>query len=52
LAEKAKQTWAILLVADKLRWQGDVQAPDEKSAIAEGARKFNKEPDKLMAVRR
>jgi hypothetical protein len=52
MAEKRKQTWAILLVADKLRWLGDVQASDEKAAIAEGARGFGRDPRELMAVRR
>jgi hypothetical protein len=52
LAEKRKLTWSILLVADKLRWLGNVEAETEKAAIAEGARAFNRDPNKLMAVRR
>jgi hypothetical protein len=52
LANKPKQTWSILLVADKLRWLGNVEAESEKAAIAEGAREFERDPNKLMAVRR
>jgi hypothetical protein len=52
LAEKSKQTWSILLVADKLRWLGNVEAENEKTAVAEGAIAFKRDPDKLMAVKR
>jgi hypothetical protein len=52
LAEKSKQTWSILLVADKMRWLGNVEAENEKAAIAEGACAFKRDPTKLMAVKR
>jgi hypothetical protein len=52
LANKPKQTWSILLVADKLRWLGNVEAENEKAAITEGAREFERDPNTLMAVRR
>jgi hypothetical protein len=52
LAKIQKQTWSILLVADKMRWLGEVEAENEKNAIAEAAREFGREPNKLMAVRR
>ncbi len=52
MAAKPKQRWSVLIVADKLRWLGDVEAESEKAAIAEGASAFERDPGKLMAVRR
>ena len=45
-------TWDVCVIADKIRWLGRVDADDERSAIAEGAEKFDKDPKKLIVVRR
>jgi hypothetical protein len=49
---KELQTWAILHVGDKLRWLGDVVASDAQTALAEGAKRFDKDAKELMAERR
>ena len=44
--------WDVCLVADKLRWLGRVEAENEASAIAEIAKQFSKDPEKLIVVKR
>jgi len=41
-------TWDVCVVADKVRWLGRVDAEDETSAIAGGAKQFSKDPKKLI----
>ena len=45
-------TWDVCVVADKLRWLGRVEAENEASAIAEIAKQFSKDPEKLIVVKR
>jgi hypothetical protein len=49
---KELQTWAILHVSDKLRWLGDVVSTDADTAIAEGAKRFERDASELRAERR
>ena len=44
--------WDVCLIADKLRWLGRVEAENEASAIAEIAKQFSKDPEKLIVVKR
>jgi predicted nucleotidyltransferase len=44
--------WDVCLVADKLRWLGRIEAENEANAIAESAKQFNKDPEKLIVVKR
>jgi hypothetical protein len=44
--------WDVCLVADKLGWLGRVDAQDQASAIAGGAKQFSKDPEKLIVVKR
>jgi hypothetical protein len=49
---KKLHTWDVCVVADKIRWLGRVEAQDEKGAIAEGAKRFLKDPKTLIVVRK
>jgi hypothetical protein len=44
--------WSIYKIAAKAVWLGNVEAPDEATAIEKGAAEFNVPANRLMAVRR
>jgi hypothetical protein len=44
--------WGIYKLASKAVWLGNVEAPDEASAIERGAAEFKVGANRLMAVRR
>jgi hypothetical protein len=44
--------WDIHYAGTKARWLGSVEAENAQAAIAEGARKFRRDPKKLLVVRR
>jgi hypothetical protein len=44
--------WGIYKLASKAFWLGNVEAPDEASAIGKGAAEFKVGANRLMAVRR
>jgi hypothetical protein len=55
MAKKPEQPkpvrWGIYKLAAKAVWLGNVEAPDEASAIEKGAAEFKVGANRLMAVR-
>jgi hypothetical protein len=45
-------TWGIYKIAAKQTWMGEVEAPDEATAIERAAAEFKVPAMKLMATRR
>jgi hypothetical protein len=44
--------WGIFKIAAKAIWLGNLEAPDEATAIEKGSAEFKVPPNRLMAVRR
>ena len=45
-------SWDIVHAAARIKLLGTVEAADERDAIEKAARKFQKDPKKLIAVKR
>jgi hypothetical protein len=45
-------SWNIVRAGARIEWLGSVEATDERDAIEKAAKKFKRDPNKLLAVKR